>query len=158
MSTWLAGSPAVETNRAPLSKRGRICIWKMMLTATSVIVAVGCTGNEPGSAPETPASAGPPRVVFYAEGEGTKSAAVTMRTESGGTVQKDVALPLHNAATGTPGIDSTAYKRGDQLYFSMQNRQGAGSVTCRIEVDGQVIDEATSSGGYKIATCVGKVP
>jgi hypothetical protein len=33
-----------------------------------------------------------------------------------------------------------------------------GSVTCRIEVDGRVVDTATSSGAYKIATCVGLVP
>jgi hypothetical protein len=97
-------------------------------------------------------------VVFYAEGEGTKSAAVTMQSESGGTLQKDVALPMADEATGQPGVASDGFKHGAHLYLSLQNSEAAGSVTCRIEVDGKVVDEATSSGAYKIATCVGKVP
>lgn len=99
-----------------------------------------------------------PHVVFFAEGEGTTSAAVTMRTETGGTIQKDVALPMGNVETGEPGVPSDRFKRGGHLYMSLQNSEAAGSVTCRIEVDGKVIDEATSSGAYKVVSCTGQVP
>lgn len=129
----------------------------MVLAATVFIVPLtGCTG-EPTSVPVTSA-ASPPHVVFFAEGTGTKSAAVTMQSESGGTIQKDVALPMGNATTGVPGVPSDLFKRGASLYLSLQNSEGFGSVTCRIEVDGKVVDSATSSGAYKIATCVGIVP
>jgi hypothetical protein len=118
----------------------------------AVLVLAGCSG---GGEPAAPAA---PHVVFYGEGAGTKSGAVTMRTESGGTIQLNVALPMRNTDTGEPGLGSDKFKPGDQLYVSLQNREAAGSVTCRIEVDGKVIDEATSSGGYKVVSCTGKVP
>jgi hypothetical protein len=128
----------------------------LMATVVAWITVAGCSDGEPDSAsvPVVPA----PRVVFFAEGEGTKSASVTMRTESGGTIQKDVALPMMNTATGQPGLGSDQFRRGQSLYLSLQNSEDAGSVTCRIEVNGKVVDEATSSGAYKVATCVGKVP
>jgi hypothetical protein len=97
-------------------------------------------------------------VVFFAEGSGTASAAVTMRTESGGSIQLDVGLPMTNTETGKRGIGSDKFKRGDPLSIVLRNSEAGGSVTCRIEVDGQVIDEATSSGPYKVVTCAGKVP
>jgi hypothetical protein len=96
--------------------------------------------------------------VFFAEGQDTESGAVTFRSESGGTIQQDVALPMTNTKTGQPGIASDQFRRGATLYMSLQNSEGVGSVTCRIEVNGQVVDTATSSGAYKIATCVGTVP
>ncbi|MFC5268407.1 hypothetical protein ACFPJ1_40410 [Kribbella qitaiheensis] len=99
-----------------------------------------------------------PKVVFYGEGTGTSGAAVTMKTETGGTIQLDVSLPIRNAETGELGMMSERFKRGDFLYISAQNKGEAGSITCRIEVNGKVIDEATSSGAYKIASCQGKVP
>ena len=138
--------------------RRRQRLQNTMLTATVFFVAVACSGNEPVSAPQTPAPATAPHVVFFAEGSGTATGSVTLRSESGGVIQKDVALPMHDAATGAPGTASDAFKRGASLYISLQNKEAAGSVTCRIEVDGKVIDKATSSGPYKIVTCVGKVP
>lgn len=66
----------------------------------------------------------------------------------GGTTQKTGLLPI----TGTYTFGS-----GDFVYLSVQNGQGLGSVTCRITVDGVVVSENTSDGGYTIATCQGKV-
>jgi len=133
----------------------------MMLSATIIFGAVACSRDEPVTAPQSSASpgpAGPPHVVFYGEGDGTVSASVTMRTETGGAIQKDVALPMVDAATKQPGVVSDRFKRGDQLYMSLQNSEAAGSVTCRIEVDGKVIDTATSSGAGVVASCRGIVP
>lgn len=130
-----------------------------MLTATVslAVVLAGC-GGSPEAAPESPVSLKRPTVAFFAEGEGTKSADLTMRTETGGIVQNSIALPLADAASGVEGVTSDQFKHGDQLYLSLQNAEAFGSVTCRIEVDGKVVDKVTSSGGYKIATCVGQVP
>ena len=46
------------------------------------------------------------------------------------------------------------------LYYSVQAQlQGAGSVTCKIKVDGKVISQATATGGYQIAQCeIGQDP
>lgn len=155
MSDWFAGSPAVAVSRAPLPVR-RFKRPFMMLTATTVFVAGSCTSEQPAAAPDAPAK--PPHVVFYAEGEGTASGAVTFLSESGGTIQKDVALPMVDLSTNTPGISSDKFERGAALSMSIQNRERSGSVTCRIEVDGKVVDEATSTGAFKVVSCVGKVP
>ena len=116
-----------------------------------LFAAVGC-GSAEGSASSRPT------VTFFAEGVDTEAAALTMRSESGGTLQKDVSLPLKDVTTGVQGLVSDQFERGDFLYFSMQNSNGFGSVTCRIVVDGEEVDRATASGGYKIATCQGRVP
>lgn len=96
-------------------------------------------------------------VQFFAEGTETKWADVTMRTESGGTSQFTPDLPMKTKA-GAAGLSFDTYPSGAHLYFSMQNKEGYGSVTCRIMVDGVKVDEVTSSGGYAIATCQGRVP
>jgi len=151
MSDW-AGFPDGRNTREPLHwRRGR---WLLTLTGTLafLLIVAGCNGD--GSA----SVSGPPQVTFFAEGSGTAAGAVTMQTEKGGVIQKDVALPMTNTSTGQPGIGSDKFKRGDQLSIVLVNKEGGGSVTCRIEVDGKVIDEATSSGAYKVVTCRGKVP
>jgi hypothetical protein len=110
---------------------------------TSSVVAVGIvvlgtlygcgtdTASSDTSLPTTSSTAAP-RVVVYAEGNGTKSAAVTLLTETGGTIQKDVSLPMGNPGTGQQGVESTLFKHGAPLYISVQNKEAAGSVTCRI--------------------------
>jgi hypothetical protein len=77
-----------------------------------------------------------------------RTGTVTMQTANG-TSQSTTPLP----ATFSGGTFNT----GDFAYVSVQNGQGLGSVTCRITVDGVVVSENTSSGGYTIATCQGKV-
>lgn len=134
-----------------------------LVAAILVLAVTGCSSDdEPTTAPvpsaTTTTAASPPEVVFFAEGTDTKSGSITLRTESGGTIQKDVALPMTNTSTGKPGLASTQFKSGDFLYISLQNSQGYGSVTCRIEVDGVELDKATSSGGYKIASCQATMP
>lgn len=151
MSDW-AGFPDGRNTREPLHWRRGRCALTVTGTVAFLLIVAGCSGD--GSA----SVSGPPQVVFFAEGSGTSAAAVTMRTESGGVIQMDVALPMTNADTGKPGIGSDKFKRGDPLSILAQNKEGGGSVTCRIEVDGKVIDEATSTGGYKVVTCAGKVP
>lgn len=156
-----AGLPDVASTRESLTGRRR-SLQNMMLTATIIFAAAACGGSAPESGSPAPGGSTPPHVVFYAEGKGTTSAAITLTSESGGTLQKDVKLPMADEATGAPGIASDSFKRGAPLYVQLQNKEVAGSVTCRIEVtvDGKktVVDEATSSGAYKVVTCVGKVP
>ena len=78
-----------------------------------------------------------------------RTGTVTMQTDNG-TSQSSGLLP----ATAT----FTQFNTGDFVYVSVQNGQGLGSVTCRVTVDGVLVSENTSSGGYTIATCQGSVP
>jgi len=96
-------------------------------------------------------------VIYAADGEGTKDASYTLRSDNGGTVQGDIDLPLKNKA-GDVGLTFKGFGSGDMVYLSIQNANASGSVTCQIIVDGVEVSRNTSSGGYKIATCTGKVP
>ncbi|MFI9272726.1 hypothetical protein ACIGXM_18675 [Kitasatospora sp. NPDC052896] len=43
---------------------------------------------------------------------------------------------------------------GNPSYYAISAQlQGGGAVSCQLEVDGQVISQATASGGYDIASC-----
>lgn len=128
----------------------------------AVLALAGCNGK-------TPVAQTPPRVtpiitthtvVYEAEApdsEGPRTANYTLRSSDGGTVQGDIDLPLKNQ-NGTLGLTFTGFGTGAFVYLSVQNGDEYGSVTCRITVDGAVVSENTSSGGFTIATCQGQVP
>lgn len=124
-----------------------------------IYVAIGRSTTGPSS---SATSGSTTHVVRYeADGggaRGARSASITLQTSDGGTSQQSgVALPLTTKA-GTTGLEYSGFERGDFVYLSVQNGDAAGSVTCRIVVDGNVISENTSDGGYTIATCSSRVP
>lgn len=92
-------------------------------------------------------------VVYTAEADAAygsgRTGMVTIQSPGGGTSQTTGVLPFTSTLT---------FGTGDFVYLSVQNQQGAGSVTCRITVDGTVVSENTSSGGFTIASCQGRVP
>ena len=71
---------------------------------------------------------------------------ITMENETGNTEQFNTDLPFSK---------SFKVERGDFLYISAQNQGEYGTVTCTISVNGTVLETATSSGAYKIASCSG---
>jgi hypothetical protein len=92
-------------------------------------------------------------VGYYVEGS-ADSASITIETPTGTSQQQDIPLPIYNK-TGDLGLHMT-FQRGDFVYVSAQNDSEYGKVTCRIEVDGEVISENSASGAYAIATCKGR--
>jgi hypothetical protein len=76
---------------------------------------------------------------------GNGSADLTLENASGNTEQYTVGLPYSKSFLVNPG----AY-----LYISAQ-QTGSGNVTCDILANGQVIETASSSGEYVIASCSG---
>jgi hypothetical protein len=110
--------------------------------------AVGGVGFEP-STPRT-------YEVLY-EVEGTaRWADVTMATPTG-TRQVSPDVPMTRTGSGERGLAMTVAP-GTFLYISAQNNDGHGTIECRISVDGVVVSENSSSGGYAIASCEGTTP
>jgi hypothetical protein len=102
----------------------------------------------PARAPVQPYATLTPRlhtVTYRAEGAGP--ADVRMRNETGGIDSLEVALP-YQVRYHLP--------RGEQPYLAAQTA-GTGVIRCRIEVDGQVVDERESRGRYAVAICRGPV-
>lgn len=75
---------------------------------------------------------------------------LTYENDTGNTEQHDVALPWQK----------TLYLQSGQfVYVSAQLEQASGfEITCRIIAGNRVIETATSSGQYSIATCSGRTP
>jgi hypothetical protein len=71
---------------------------------------------------------------------------VTLQNASGGTEQFETPLPYQLDLGGVAGF----------VYISAQ-LQDTGTVTCEIKQDDQVIQTATSTGQYVIASCSGSV-
>lgn len=122
-------------------------------TVAFLLLAAACSGDGSTAAGSSTAH----EVWYRAEGTGTAEASYTLRSDDGGTRQQDIDLPLVNQK-GETGLTFEGFKSGDSVYLSVQNTTPAGSVTCRIIIDGHEISNNTSSGGYKVATCQGTVP
>lgn len=101
-------------------------------------------------------------VIYEADSEGTAAGSITLEAPTG-TQQEEVALPLKSQA-GDTGLTFPT-QPGAFVYLSVQNHNDSGSVTCRITIKtvtgnlevSRVISEVTSSGGYVIASCKGRV-
>lgn len=120
-------------------------------TVTFLLLVAGCASGA------TTTKATTHEVWYRADGDGTTEASYTLQSDDGGTRQQDITLPLMNQK-GETGLTFTGFKSGAFVYLSVQNSTAAGSVTCQIFVDGKEISSNTSTGGYKIASCQGRVP
>jgi hypothetical protein len=135
--------------RPPPKRNHHSWLWAGLGLAIAATVVLGVNyGPQIIQAPTTHT------VVYQVEADAAygsgRTGTYTIQTDNGGTSQGTGLLPM----TGT----YTQFHTGDFVYVSVQNQQGAGSVTCRILVDGAVISENTSTGGYTIATCSSRVP
>ena len=138
----------MTTDTSTATSKRRLWPWLALGVAIAIVAAV--IGGELLAGPSAPATR---TVVYTVEADaafgGGRTGMVTAGTPGGGTSQRTGPLPITGSFTFHPG---------DHVYVSVQNQQGAGSVTCRITVDGLKVSENTSSGGYAIATCQGQVP
>ena len=48
------------------------------------------------------------------------------------------------------------FARGEFVYFTAQNQNDSGDVTCTVTSNGRTVSRNTSSGAYVIATCSGR--
>ena len=71
-------------------------------------------------------------------------------TNAGGDTEQIGAITL-------PWEINFTSRRGAFLYVSVQNKFDHGSVKCEILLDGVVVKESSSTGGYVIASCSGRV-
>lgn len=148
-------TPQASPPQAP-AKRSRSWLWALLGLAIAGVVSLLAAYWPTAQSASTTHT-----VVYQAEADAAhgsgRTGSYTIQTDNGGTSQGVTSLPLLNQAGGT-GLTFTSFHTGDFVYLSVQNQDAAGSVTCRITVDGVVLSENTSSGGYVIASCQGRVP
>lgn len=77
-----------------------------------------------------------------------------------GTGVVDVTLQAPTGTQQFSGVTNPTYEfwfePGEFVYFSVQNQNDNGSVTCLVTSNGRPVSANTSSGAYVIATCSGK--
>lgn len=161
-------SPAQPGTPVPTPpKAGRTPPYTLMIglgmggLIAAIVALVIVYGVFPAGDSGTTATTSTHTVTYQADAagaRGARSGSITLRTADGGTSQQTgVALPLRTKA-GAIGLTYSGFKTGESVYLSVQNADSAGSVTCRILVDGTIISENTSDGAYTIATCSSRVP
>lgn len=91
---------------------------------------------------------GSPQHITYRITGTTKNVDITMSNASGGTEQRN---------TGTPWYVTFDATGGRTLYISAQNKWDAGTVTCEILIDDKMVQTATATAAYGIATCSGSL-
>lgn len=84
--------------------------------------------------------------VVYEVGGTAGSVGLSMRNASGALEQHDITPPWQTSFT------AESYQR---VVVNARNQTNAGTVTCRILVDGQIISEGESRGGFKTVRCEG---
>ena len=144
-------SPASPSVSQPWARRNAALIWLVALLA----LIGGCIylgSRKSSSVPSTPASL-VHKVTLEVTGS-TTVADITAKVGSGESQQSGIAVPLTTEGGGP--FTRTAVD-GDFLYLSAQNGKDYGSITCTIKVDGVTVLTNTSSGGYVIATCSGRL-
>jgi hypothetical protein len=142
-----AATPAVAIPAVPQRSRAQnfaIALACVVGACIGLWWLVGQLGGSPGVAPRTSSTYS---ITYRVKGT-TGSADLTYQNAQGGTEQKNVKPPWESKFTAKPGAF---------LYVSAQNQWDAGSITCEILVDGTVVKTSTSDGGYKIASCSGRL-
>ncbi len=113
------------------------------------------------SAASAESSAAPPSFSASAAPSPTPSQPDTVTFIVSGTDADVTYGPAGSNLTGSVPMDKTM-TIPDQapIYYAINAQlQGGGSVSCKIEVDGQVISQGTAEGGYQIASCeIGQDP
>jgi hypothetical protein len=119
------------------------------------IFVLACSSARPAqpvqpTQPAAPTAPAMHTVTYQIGGTGRNRVDLTYENASGNSQQETINVPW--------SIEFQA-PAGQFVYLSGQLAvRGASTVTCKILVDGEVLEEATSQGEYVIASCSGSVP
>lgn len=129
--------------------------WRLLVILGLVTALVAAWVNSGDDSEDTSSTYQKPtlRSVQYQLTGSAAGADLTWTDGRGQTTQATgKAVPLTDE-DGVPGAIRFSAAAGSFLYFSAQNTGSFGDLTCRIVVDGEVVAENTSSGGYSIVSC-----
>jgi hypothetical protein len=148
-----APAPQVIVQQVPVKKKSSPLAALLLLLIVVACVAIflsGRGGSSSGSGSiSAPVNSVPKTYkITYKVAGPTSRASLTYQNEQGATEQATVNVPWEKSFNAVPG---------DFLYISAQNEKDGGGITCEILVNGVSAKKATSTGGYVIATCNGRL-
>ena len=117
-----------------------------VLAVVALILVCGLSRRSSSGVSLAPKIAAPTtHEITYELSGSTYKASITIENEHENTEQHDVKLPYSKSFTS---------KSPSQfLYISAQKEDKAGTLTCKILVDGISVSEATTTAEYGIASC-----
>lgn len=129
------------------------CVIRISEASEGTAVSAKCA-EEKSDSQRVPAAAMPSippgaHLIEYSITGSAGAVGLTYQNASGGTEQRIVGLPSSMSFYSMPGRF---------VYVSAQNKTSSGDVHVSITVDGSVLQQATSSTAYGIATASGSVP
>jgi len=125
-----------------------ICAPKPQVPAVSAETRVNYISPQPSTPARTKLPSGLHHVEYTIDGS-ARIVGATYRNATGGTEQNDAAVPANM---------SFYAMAGSFVYLSAQNKSDNGTVHVAISIDGRLLQQASSSTQYGIATASGSVP
>jgi hypothetical protein len=125
-----------------------ICAPKHQAPAVSAGTRVNYISPQPSTPARTTLPPGVHHVEYTIDGS-ARIVGATYRNATGGTEQNDAALPANMSFYATAG---------SFVYLSAQNKSDNGTVHVAISIDGRLLQQASSSTQYGIATASGSIP
>lgn len=135
----------------------------LTLTAVTLLLLTACQPAAPPVTPRVSPTPFPGSSSGVVGGDGSDTYYVLYRVTGNG---RRADVTYENAGGNSEQIDGVEieWKKGqtmevgDFVYLSAQSADDTGrTITCEILVNGEVVETATSSGRYVIASCSGRV-
>lgn len=123
-----------------------------VLLLCSIISLIGGDGDTSSRSRDTPPTSSTVGVTYRVTTSGNTTIDLTFENDQGNTEQ----VADRRIQNSTPWTKRGVFGRGEFVYVSAQQGDSNGTVTCEILVAGVVVESATSSGPYTIATCSGR--
>jgi hypothetical protein len=125
----------------------------VVIIAISIAANGGHTASSTGSSSATVAANSAPASAPPSSAPPSSAAAQTVTYIVTGSPADVTYGPAGSDLSGSVPMHLTK-PLGSPMYYAISAQlQGGGTVSCKIEVDGKVISQATASGGYNIASC-----
>lgn len=122
------------------TRKGKGCLIALMIViALGVIIAIISSGNN-----SSDLTSG--EVTYIVEGSTTKANV---------NYSKDMGSQEQVAGVTLPFEKTIEVKYGTPLVVIAQNLENSGTITCKILVNGEEIQSATSEGGFVAVSCSG---
>jgi hypothetical protein len=123
-------------------KRRRKWPWIAAAALLAIIVIAAMSSGDSGS----PGAGGDTAQVVYEVDGADQAGNISYAADGTGSIAQDNNVPL-------PWRKEITVQRGFAIVTLTAQNAGAGTITCRIIVDGQVVRELSSQGEYAVVSC-----
>lgn len=163
-------SPVLPAPQSPTPiRRSRKSVWIVVAVMAGTLLGAIALSKIPSSTPKLEVNAGPSMtatvdavptgraVELTFDGTAT-GVDITMSIDGKMSQHTGLKVPMLHKDGSPGGFQYEGMEPGTRIYWSGQNTGDDGTLTCKIIVDGYVVEQNTSTGGFVITTCEATIP